>query len=70
MNSLKILVGILFGPLALSVFIELIGSSTSSGTVGERKIVFFCFDNGSVYFFSNTCKKVIKVVRNLFGTGY
>ena len=41
LNSFKILVGILFEPLALFVFIELISSSTSSGTVGERKIVFF-----------------------------
>ena len=40
LNSFKILVGILFGPLASFVFIELIRSSTSSGTVGERKIVF------------------------------
>ena len=39
-NSFKILVGILFGPLALFVFIELIRSSMFSGTVGERKIVF------------------------------
>ena len=30
----------------------------------------FYFDNVSVYFFSNICKKVIKVVRNLFGTRY
>ena len=40
LNRLKILVSILFRPLALFVFIELIRSSTSSGTVGERKIVF------------------------------
>ena len=37
--NFKILVGILFVPLALSVFIELIRSSVSSGRVGERKIV-------------------------------
>ena len=35
LNSFKILVGILFGPLALLVFIERIRSFTSSGTVGE-----------------------------------
>ena len=40
LKSFEILVGILFEPLALLVFIELIRSSTSSGTVGERKIVF------------------------------
>ena len=40
MNSFKVLVGILFGPLALFVFIGLNRSSTSSGTVGDRKIVF------------------------------
>ena len=40
LNSFKILVGILFGPLALFVFIELIRSCRSSCTVGERKIVF------------------------------
>ena len=39
LNNFKILVGILFGPLALFVFIELIRSSMSSGRVGERKIV-------------------------------
>ena len=81
LNSFKILVGILFGPLALFVFSELVSSSMSSGIVGERKIMFFFqdqdmkneffyFDSVSVYFFSNTCKKVIKGVRNLFGTGY
>ena len=61
------LVGILFGPLALFVYSELIRSSTPSGTIGERKIVFLV---SGPRFFSNTCKKVIKVVRNLFGTGY
>ena len=40
LNSFKILVGILFGPLAWFVFIEPIRSSPSSGTVGERKIMF------------------------------
>ena len=40
LNSFKILVGLLFGPFALFIFIELIRSSTSSGTAGERKIVF------------------------------
>ena len=40
MNSFKVLIGILFGPLALFVFIGLIKSSTSSGIAGERKIVF------------------------------
>ena len=40
LNFFKILVDILFGQLALFVFIELIRSSTSSGTVGERKTVF------------------------------
>ena len=40
LNCLKILFGILFGALAWFVLIELIRSSTSSGTVGERKIVF------------------------------
>ena len=39
LNNFKILVGILFGPLALLVFTELIRSSVSSGGVGERKIV-------------------------------
>ena len=39
LNNFKILVGILSGPLALFVFIELIRSSISSGRVGERKIV-------------------------------
>ena len=38
-NDFKILVGILFAPLALFVFIELIRSSISSGRVGEKKIV-------------------------------
>ena len=37
-NNFKILVGILFGPLALFVFINLIRSSMSSGRVEERKI--------------------------------
>ena len=36
---MKILVGILFGPLALFVFIELTRPSMSSGTVGERQTV-------------------------------
>ena len=40
LNSFKILVGILFGPLALFVFNELIRSCRSSGTAGKRKIVF------------------------------
>ena len=40
LNNFKIFVGILFGPLALFVFIELIKFSISSGRVGERKIVF------------------------------
>ena len=39
LNSFKMLVGILFGPLALFVFIGVIRPSTSSGTFGERKIV-------------------------------
>ena len=39
LNYFKILVGILFRPLALLVFIELVKSSISSGTVGESKIV-------------------------------
>ena len=81
LNSFKILVGILFEPLALFVFVELIRSSMSSGTVGERKIVFlfsgpryerwvFFALTMFVYFFCNTCIKVIKVLWNLFGTGY
>ena len=41
LNSFKIFVGILLGPLALFVFSELVSSSMSSGIVGERKIVFF-----------------------------
>ena len=71
LNGLKILVGILFGPPAVFIFIELIWSSMSFRTVGEinvvysfqgqnRKNEFFCFNSASVYFFSNTCKKVIK----------
>ena len=40
LNGFKILVGKLFGPLALIVFIKRIRSSTSSGTVKERKTVF------------------------------
>ena len=40
LNRSKILVGILFGVLALFVLIELIRFSSSSGTVGEIKIVF------------------------------
>ena len=36
---MKILVGILFGPLAVFVLIELIGSSMSCDTAGERKIL-------------------------------
>ena len=39
LNNFKILVGILFGPHALFVFIEVINSSMSSGRIGERKIV-------------------------------
>ena len=39
LNNFKILVGILFGPLALFVFIDFIRPSVSSGRVGERKIV-------------------------------
>ena len=39
LNNFKILVGILFGPLALFVFIDFIRPSMSSGRVGERKIV-------------------------------
>ena len=39
LNNLKILVGILFGPLALFVLIDFIRPSMSSGRVGERKIV-------------------------------
>ena len=41
LNNLKILVGILFGPLALFVFIELIRSSMSSGRVGESCVIAF-----------------------------
>ena len=81
LNSFKILIDILFGSLALFVFIELIRSSAYSGTGGERKNVFlfsgpryerwvFFTLTMFVYFFSNTCKKNFKVVRNLFGTGY
>ena len=40
LNNFKILVGILFGSIALFVFIELIKFSMSFGRVGERKIVF------------------------------
>ena len=40
LNDFKILVGILFGSIALFVFIELIKFSMSFGRVGERKIVF------------------------------
>ena len=36
----------------------------------DMKDEFFCFDNVSIYFFSNTCKKVLKMVRNLFGICY
>ena len=39
LNNFKILVGMLFGPLVLFVFIELIRSSVSSGRVGKRKTV-------------------------------
>ena len=39
LNKFKILAGILFEPLALFVFIELIRSSMYSGRVGEKKIV-------------------------------
>ena len=39
LNKFKILVGILFEPLALFVFIELIRCSMSSGRVREREIV-------------------------------
>ena len=39
LNNFKILVGMLFGPLVLFVFIELIRSSVSSGRVGKRKNV-------------------------------
>ena len=39
LNNFKILVEILFGPLALFLFIELIRSSISSVRVGERKIL-------------------------------
>ena len=39
LNNFKILVGILFGPLALFVFIDFMRSSMSSGRAGERKIV-------------------------------
>ena len=39
LNNFKILVGILLGPLALFVYIELVRLSMSSGRVGERKIV-------------------------------
>ena len=41
LNNFKILVGILFGPLALFVFIELIRSSMSSGRVGESCVIAF-----------------------------
>ena len=27
---------------------------------------FFCFDNVPIYYFSNTCKEVIKMVGNMF----
>ena len=39
LNNLKILVGILFEPLALFVLIDFIRPSMSSGRVRERKIV-------------------------------
>ena len=39
LNNFKILVRMLFGPLALFVFIDRISSSMSFGRVGERKIV-------------------------------
>ena len=52
LNNFKILVGILFGPLALFVFIEFIRSSMSCGRVGERKIVLsFSWARISVFFF-------------------
>ena len=67
LNNFKILFGILFGPHALFVFIEVINSSMSSGRVGERKLC-YCFLGWGrrnvfltwqyfCYFFSNICKK-------------
>ena len=75
------LVGILFGSLALFVFIELIMSSMSSGRVGERKIVLLfsqprkvsvCFWLGNIfiYFYSNTCKNVIEIVGKFFFSSF
>ena len=48
MNNFKIFFGILFGPLALLVSIELIGSSVSSGRIGERKIVLLFYGQGRI----------------------
>ena len=53
LNNLKILGGILFGPIALFVFIEFIRSLMPSGRVGERKIVLsFSWARISVFFFN------------------
>ena len=80
LNCFKILVGILFGALAWFVLIELIRSSTSSGTVGERKIVFlFSGPRKMRVFFALTLflfilsailvKQLLKWFE-IFGTGY
>ena len=68
---------ILLGPLVLFVFIELIRSSMSSGSVGEQVLIYaegrdLCIFDLTifVYFFSNTCKDVIEMVGNFVSTSY
>ena len=76
LNGMKILFGIVFGPLALFLFNELIWSLVSCNNVGKRKIrlffpeELFSLDNAIIYFFSNAWEKVIKIAINLFFTFY
>ena len=76
LNGMKILLGIVFEPLALCLFNELIWSLVFCNNVGKRKIrlffpeEFFCLDNDIIYFFSNAWEKVIKIAINLFFTFY
>lgn len=70
LNSLKILVGTLFGPLACPAcpLVLLEKKLTYCFHGKDTKNESFLSKMFLLIFFSNSCKKVTKMVRNLFGT--
>ena len=79
LNNFKILVGILFEPLLLFFFIELIRPSMPSVRIGERKIVLLFsgpkWDKCVLFYltiflfiFTATLVKKFEIVRHFFST--